>query len=156
VKDFNAWLADVQTGKYDTVIHNPYQIADDPWTYWNGIFHLPVITSGTGQTFANYERYENTTAWNLTQKLDRTPPSATAKIRSLNNQLQTILMKDLPLIPLWYNGIWAQMTTKYWTNWPADKTSRQYLPVMWRGYLQMTGIDTITHVKSSARATAGG
>ena len=23
------------------------------------------------------------------------------------------------MIPLWYNGIWAQFTSKYWTNWPA-------------------------------------
>ena len=139
VKDFNTWQSDRNTGKFDLLIDNDYQLSDNPWTYWNGIFHLPVISSGTGQTFANFQRYENPTAWNLTQKLDRTPPSASAKIRSLNNQLQTILMKDLPLIPLWYNGIWAQMTTKYWTNWPADKTDRQYLPVMWRGYLQMTG-----------------
>jgi peptide/nickel transport system substrate-binding protein len=55
-------------------------------------------------------------------------------------------MKDLPLIPLWYNGIWAQFTSKYWTNWPATG-SRPYIPAMWRGYLQMTGIDMITHLK---------
>ncbi|HEY6963483.1 MAG TPA: ABC transporter substrate-binding protein [Gaiellaceae bacterium] len=153
VKDFNTWLADIQTGKYDTVIHNPYQIADDPWTYWNGIFHLPVITTGTGQTFANYERYTNQTAWNLTQKLDKTPPSNTKAIKALNVQLQTILMKDLPLIPLWYNGIWAQMTSKYWTNWPSS-SGLQTIPCMWGGYLQMTGIDTITHVKSTRAATS--
>jgi peptide/nickel transport system substrate-binding protein len=152
VKDFNAWLADIQTGKYDTVIHNPYQLADDPWTYWNGIFHLPVITTGTGQTFANYERYENATAWSLTQKLDKTPPANTKAIKSLNVQLQTIFMKDLPLIPLWYNGIWAQMTSKNWTNWPSAKSDRQFIPCMWGGYLQMTGIDTITHLKSTAGA----
>jgi peptide/nickel transport system substrate-binding protein len=58
-------------------------------------------------------------------------------------------MQDLPMIPLWYNGIWSQVTTKYWTNWPAANSSRQYVPVMWRGYLQMTGIDTITHLKKS-------
>ena len=138
------------------MIDNAYQLSDNPWTYWNGIYHLPVITAGTGQTFANYERYENPTAWALTQKLDKTPPSDTKTIASLNNQLQTILMKDLPLIPLWYNGIWAQMTSKYWTNWPAANTDRQFVPVMWNGYLQMTGIDAITHLKSTARTAASG
>jgi peptide/nickel transport system substrate-binding protein len=146
VGDFNAWQSDRNTGKFDLVIDNNYQLSDNPWTYWNGIFHLPVVTTGTGQTFANFERYQNATAWALSQKLDKTPPSNTAQVKALNNQLQTILMKDLPLIPLWYNGVWAQMTTKYWTNWPTAGTSRQYVPVMWRGYLQMTGIDTITHV----------
>jgi peptide/nickel transport system substrate-binding protein len=156
VKDFNAWQTDRNTGKFDLVVDNNYQLSDNPWTYWNGIFHLPVISSGTGQTFANFERYENPTAWNLAQKLDQTPPSATAKIKAINTQLQTILMKDLPLIPLWYNGIWAQMTQKYWGNWPTSGTDRQFVPVMWRGYMQMTGIDAITHVKSTARKPTSG
>jgi len=148
VKDFNTWQSDRNTGNFDLVVDNAYQLSDNPWTYWNGIFHLPVITTGTGQTFANYERYSNPTAWALAQKLDKTSPSNTKQITAINNSLQTILMKDLPMIPLWYNGIWAQMTSKYWTNWPAAG-SRQYTPVMWNGYLQMTGIDTITHVKSA-------
>ncbi len=156
VKDFNTWQSDRNVGKFDLVVDNHYQLSDNPWTYWNGVFHLPVITTGTGQTFANYGRYENATAWALTQKLDRTLPSDTKAIRGINDQLQTILMQDLPAIPLWYNGIWAQMTTKYWTNWPTATSSRQYVPVMWNGYLQMTGIDTITHLKSTQRQAAGG
>jgi peptide/nickel transport system substrate-binding protein len=156
VKDFNTWQSDRNTGKYDLVIDNHYQLSDNPWTYWNGLFHLPVITTGTGQTFANYGRYENAGAWAITQKLDRTQPSNTKAIASMNNQLQTILMKDLPAIPLWYNGIWAQMTTKYWTNWPAANSNRKFVPVMWNGYLQMTGIDTITHLKSTRGLASGG
>jgi peptide/nickel transport system substrate-binding protein len=155
VKDFNTWQSDRNTGNFDLVIDNHYQLSDNPWTYWNGIFHLPVITTGTGQTFANYGRYQNEAAWALTQKLDRTDPSDTAAITSANNLLQQTLMQDLPAIPLWYNGIWSQMTSKYWTNWPSSTTNRQYVPVMWNGYLQMTGIDTITHLKSTSRTPLG-
>jgi peptide/nickel transport system substrate-binding protein len=147
VKDFNTWQSDRNTGNFDLVVDNNYQISDNPWTYWNGIFHLPILTTGTGQTNFNYERYSNPTAWALVQKLDKTPLSNTAAIKELNTSLQTTLMKDLPLIPLWYNGQWAQFTSKYWTNWPASGTSRQYTPVMWGGYLQMTGIDMFTHLK---------
>ncbi len=153
VKDYNTWQSDRNTGKFDLVIDNAYQLADNPWTFWNGIFHMPVIATGTGQTFANYERYSNANAWKLTQQLDQTPLSDTKTIASLNNQLQTIEMKDLPMIPLWYNGVWAQMTTKYWTSWPSSSTSRQYIPCMWGGYLQMTGIDAITHLKSTVGLT---
>jgi peptide/nickel transport system substrate-binding protein len=147
VKDFNTWQSDRNTGNFDLVVDNNYQISDNPWTYWNGIFHLPILTTGTGQTNFNFERYSNPTAWALVQKLDKTPLSDTAAIKELNSSLQTTLMKDLPLIPLWYNGQWAQFTSKYWTNWPAAGTSRQYTPVMWGGYLQMTGIDMFTHLK---------
>jgi peptide/nickel transport system substrate-binding protein len=147
VKDFNTWQTDRNTGNFDLVIDNNYQLSDNPWTYWNGIYHLPVISTGTGQTFANFGRYQNAAAFALVEKLDKTPPTATATIMKINSQLQTTLMKDLPLIPLWYNGVWAQFTSKYWTSWPAGGTSRQYIPAMWRGYLQMTGIDAITHLK---------
>ena len=146
VKDFNTWQTDRNTGKFDLVVDNNYQLSDNPYTYWKGIYNLPIITTGTGQTNFNFQRYSNPTAWALTQKLDKTPPSNTAVVKTLNNQLQTTLMKDLPLIPLWYNGIWAQMTQQYWKNWPAAGSARQFVPVMWRGYLQMTGIDTITHI----------
>jgi len=147
VKDFNTWQTDRNTGKFDLVVDNNYQLSDNPWTYWNGIYHLPVISTGTGQTFANFGRYSNADAWALVQKLDKTPPSNTAAIMKINSQLQTTLMQDLPLIPLWYNGVWAQFTSKYWKSWPAGGTSRQYIPAMWRGYMQMTGIDMITHLK---------
>jgi peptide/nickel transport system substrate-binding protein len=147
VKDFNTWQSDRNTGKFDLVVDNHYQLSDNPWTYWNGIYHLPILTTGTGQTNFNFGRYSNPTAWALVQKLDRTPLSNKAAIKEINSKLQTTLMKDLPLIPLWYNGQWAQFTSKYWTNWPAAGTNRQFTPVMWGGYLQMTGIDMFTHLR---------
>ena len=146
VKDFNTWQTDRNTGKFDLVIDNHYQISDNPYSYWNGVFHLPILTEGTGQQNFNFERYSNPAAWSLVQKLDKTPPTNTAAIKEINSSLQTTLMKDLPIIPLWYNGQWAQFTSKYWTNWPAHGTSRQYTPIMWGGYLNMTGIDMITHL----------
>jgi peptide/nickel transport system substrate-binding protein len=147
VKDFNTWQTDRNTGNFDLVVDNNYQISDNPYTYWNGIFHLPILTTGTGQTNFNFQRYSNPSAWSLVQRLDKTPLTNTSAIKEINSKLQTILMQDQPLIPLWYNGVWAQFTSKYWTNWPAAGTSRQYIPAMWRGYMQMTGIDMITHLK---------
>jgi peptide/nickel transport system substrate-binding protein len=147
VKDYNTWRSDRNTGKFDLVVDNNYAISDNPWTYWNGIYHLPLIQAATGQTNFNFERYQNPTAWTLVQRLDKTPLTNTTAIQEINSKLQTILMQQMPLIPLWYNGMWAQFTSKYWTNWPSSTTSRKYVPVMWNAYLQMTGIDTITHLK---------
>jgi peptide/nickel transport system substrate-binding protein len=147
VKDYNAWRSDRNTGKFDLVIDNNYQISDNPWTYWNGIYHLPILTTGTGQTNFNFQRYSNPTAWSLVQKLDKTPLTNTAAIKEINSKLQTILMQQLPVIPLWYNGMWAQFVSKYWTSWPSSTTAQKYTPIMWNGYLQMTGIDVITHLK---------
>jgi peptide/nickel transport system substrate-binding protein len=146
VKDFNTWQADRNTGKFDLVIDNHYQISDNPWSYWNGVYHLPILTTGAGQQNFNFERYKNPKAWSLVKKLDRTPLSQKATIKRINSQLQTILMQQLPIIPLWYNGQWAQFTSQHWTNWP-NGSSRPFTPIMWGGYLNMTGIDMITHLQ---------
>jgi len=153
VKDYNTWRSDRNTGKFDLVVDNPAQLSDNPWTMWNIVYHLPIIDTVAGQTNFNFARYSNPTAWSLVQQLDKTPLTNTRAIKEINGKLQTILMRDMPVIPLWYNGIWAQFVPKYWTSWPAAGTTRQYTPVMWNGYLQMTGIDVITHLKPSRAAT---
>jgi peptide/nickel transport system substrate-binding protein len=145
--DFNDWQTERNQGLFDTVIDNNYQLSDNPWTYYNGIFHLPVIKSGTGQTFANFGRYENQAAWKLVQQLDKTPLSNVKARAAIMKKLQKITLTELPIIPLWYNGVWAQWMSKNWKNWPSSTSKRNYTPSMWRGYMQMTGIDMITHLK---------
>jgi len=147
--DFNHWQGERNAGTFDTIIDNNYQLSDNPWTYFNGIFHLPIISGGTGQTFANFGRYENAAAYAKVQQLDKTPLSNVAARKTLLNSLQDTLLTDLPIIPMWYNGVWSQTQSAYWTNWPSSTTSRKYIPCMWRGYLQMTGIDMFTHVKQA-------
>jgi len=147
--DFNHWQSERNQGLFDTVVDNNYQLSDNPWTYYNGIFHLPIITSGTGQTNFNFGRYQNANAWGLTQRLDKTPPTSLVKRAAIMKSLQRITMTEVPIIPLWYNGVWAQTQSAYWKNWPSSTSNRKYIPCMWRGYLQMTGIDMFTHVKKA-------
>ena len=148
VKDFNTWQSDRNTGNFDLVIDNNYQISDNPWTYWNGIYHLPILTTGTGQTNFNFERYSNPNAWALVQKLDKTPPHEHG--RDQGDQQQAADDPDAAAAddPALVQRPWAQFTSKYWTNWPVRQAPRgSTRPSMWRGYLQMTGIDVITHLK---------
>ena len=147
--DENAWTTNRQTGRFDLAIESPYQLSDNPWTYFDGLFHLPIVTTGAGQTFANTSRYRNKTAWRLVQKLDHTPLGNTRARKSIMSKLEKITMTDFPSIPLWYDGVWAQTQSKYWTNWPSSTTSRRYYPCMGNGFLQMTGIDMITHLKKA-------
>jgi peptide/nickel transport system substrate-binding protein len=146
VVGYNQWISDRGTGHFQLALDNHWQISDNPYTYWNGIFHLPILHGGTGQVNFNFERYTNSKAWSLVQQLDKTALTNKTKVMSLNKQLQTIFMQQLPLIPLWYNGQWAQFTSQHWKNWPAAGTTRQYTPIMWGGYLQMTGIDMFAHL----------
>ena len=139
--------SDRNLGAFDLVIENSTQISDNPWTYFDYLFHLPIIASGPGQTFANYGRYYNPKAWAEVQKLDKTPPTDVKGRQKLMSALEKIELTQVPIIPLWYNGIWSQTQSKYWKNWPSSTSKRNYIPTMWPGYMQMTGIDMITHLK---------
>jgi len=144
VTGYDQYVAARNGGSYDLVVDNTYQMSDNPYTFFNGLFHLPVLKS---QTFANYPRYQNAKAWSLTKKLDKTPLGAIKARQAIMNKLENYVLNDVPNIPLWYNGVWAQMQSKYWTNWPSSTSNRHYVPATWRGYLNMTAIDMYTSVK---------
>jgi peptide/nickel transport system substrate-binding protein len=144
--DYNHWQIARNSGAFDLVLDNQYQLSDNPWTYVDGIFHLPVLKN---QTVANFGRYENAAAWKLVRQLDKTRPKNVKKRRAIMKKLQKIMLTEVPIIPLWYSGVWSQSQSKSWTNWPSSGSNRNYTPVMWRGYMQMTAIDMITHLKPS-------
>ena len=54
---------------------------------------------------------------------------------------------DLPIVPLWYNGAWAQFSAANWTGWPGsgDKQGHNF-PVTWNGYWNMTAILMLTQL----------
>jgi peptide/nickel transport system substrate-binding protein len=143
--DFNALVAQRNAGKFDLLINNEVQISNTPWQYYEYMFRLPILES---QTTRNFQRYNNPRAWSLTQQLDKTPVTNVGAMRGLISQLQRIQLTDMPVIPLWYNGAWAQYNNSVWTNWPSsDKGANHFLPVTWNGYWNMTGILMLTQLK---------
>ena len=62
------------------------------------------------------------------QQLSQTPVDDTEAIKGITSQLQRIHLTDLPLVPLWYNGMWSQYNTSVWTSFPAAGTKSQFTP----------------------------
>ncbi len=141
--EYGTLVDDRGHARFDLLLGNDRQWSNTPWTYYQYVYQLPILAN---QTTTNYERFTDQTAWKLTNQLDRTPTSHTAAYRAIMSQLQKRFLQDLPVIPLWYNGMWAMFNTKYWTNWPSAN-GRQYTPTAWRNYWQMTSIDMLTHLK---------
>ncbi|HEX5582733.1 ABC transporter substrate-binding protein [Gaiella sp.] len=129
--------------RFDIVLGNDRQMSNTPWTYYQYIYNLPITDN---QTTMNYERYTNRTAFNLTQKLNRTPSTNTKAYQAVLTSLQKLFLRDLPAIPLWYNGMWSMVNTQYWTGWPSAGKN-QFTPSSWRNYWQMTSIDMLTHLR---------
>jgi peptide/nickel transport system substrate-binding protein len=145
--DYNGLVDERNSGKFDLVINNDKQLGNTPYTYYDYLFHLPIADA---QTFANYSRFTEAGArpWALTLKLNKVSPNDEKKALKYHSQIQKVILEDLPAIPLWYNGLWAQWNTTYWTNWPSSKgAGLQNTPAMWNGYLNMTGIDALAKLK---------
>ena len=129
--------------KFDLQINNDVQIGNTPWTWYDYVFRSP-LPFGTSEN-RNYEGYKNADAWALVQKLDNTPVEDVAAMKTITSALQKIQLTDMPVIPLWYNGIWAQMNNTVWTGWPSDK-GNQVLPATWNGYWNMGAVLMLTQI----------
>jgi peptide/nickel transport system substrate-binding protein len=130
--------------RYDLLLGNDRQWSNTPFTYYQYVYQLPILDN---QTNVNYERFTDKAAWKLTQQLDKAR-SGSAAYKTTLSKLQKTFLQNLPAIPLWYNGMWSMVNTRYWANWPSAKGSH-YTPTSWRNYWQMTSIDMLTHLKSA-------
>ena len=145
--DYNGLVDERNSGKFDLVINNDKQLGNTPYTYYDYLFHLPIADS---QTFANYSRFTEAGAkpWAATLRLNKVAPGNTKKAMQYHSAIQKVILEDLPAIPLWYNGMWAQWNSTYWTNWPSSKgAGLQNTTVVWNGYLNMTSIDMLAKLK---------
>jgi peptide/nickel transport system substrate-binding protein len=130
--------------KFDLVINNDVQVGNTPWTWYDYVFRQP-LPNGAGEN-RNFEGYSNDAAWQLVKQLDATPVEDLATMQSICKKLQETQLKDTPVIPLWYNGVWSQVSNNVWTNWPGESTY-QVLPATWNGYWQMGAIYMLTNIQ---------
>jgi peptide/nickel transport system substrate-binding protein len=144
--DYNGLVAARNGGDFDLVINNDVQLGNTPWNYYDYIFHMP-LQQGAGKN-RNFGGYENPDAWALVQQLDKTPVTDVAAMQAITSKLQKIQLTDLPVIPMWYNGMWSQVSNAVWTNWPSSAAdSNHHLPTTWNGYWQMGAVLMLTELK---------
>ena len=145
--DYGGYVDARNAGTFDLMIANDAQISNSAWTYYDWMFQNPIADIATMQN-GNYGRYDNKEAFDLVDQLDKTPIEDTKAMAEITGKLQKIMLTDMPLIPLWYNGLWSQTNNSVWTNWPsAADGSNHYLPASWRGYWNMTSILMLTDLK---------
>ncbi|RCV50101.1 ABC transporter substrate-binding protein [Marinitenerispora sediminis] len=144
--DQNALVDQRASGDFDMLLNNDRQVSNTPWTYYEYIFRLPVQEA---QSTVNFGRYENEEAWDLVNELDRTPVDDAEAMRAITSRLQEIQLTEMPIIPLWSNGMWSQTTGTTWTGWPTDGGSH-HPPTMWRGYAQLGGVLMLTELRPAS------
>jgi peptide/nickel transport system substrate-binding protein len=128
---------------FDLLVNNEVQISNTPWTYYDYMFRLP-LQEGAGKN-RNFGGYENEDAWALVQQLDKTPVDDVAAMQEITSKLQAISLEEMPVIPMWYNGMWSQVSNSVWTDWPTAG-GNEILPATWNGYWQMGAVKMLANI----------
>jgi peptide/nickel transport system substrate-binding protein len=145
--DYPEYITQRNDATYDMMIANDAQIASTPWRYYLWMGRNPIADIATMQD-GNYGRYDNQEVFDLTDQLDQVPTDDVEGMKVIMSKLQRIYLTDMPLIPLWYNGMWSQTSNAYWTNWPSsEEGAPHWTPVSWRGYWNMTAIRMLTDLE---------
>ena len=145
--DYGEYVAVRNDATFDMMIANDAQIANTPWRYYLWMARNPIADIATMQD-GNYGRYDNQEVFDLVDQLDMVPTDDLEAMNAIISKLQRIFLTDMPLIPLWYNGAWSQVSNTNWTNWPSSaEGSNHYWPVTWRGYWNMTAILMLCDLK---------
>lgn len=132
------------TGDFDLLINNWTTLSNTPWSYYNYLFYQPI----TEQMFSgNFGRYENAEAWELVGDLSRAASDSPEFTQSLS-ELQEVSLTEMPMIPLWYNGLWAQYNTTAWTNWPtAASDTPDIYPSTWGGFWEFGTVEMLAQLE---------
>jgi peptide/nickel transport system substrate-binding protein len=144
VADFNARTAAIQKGDFDMALVNDVNLTNTPWLYYDFMFRQPLMDPAAKNR--NYGSYSNAEAWSLVEQLDKTPVEDVAAMQAIASKLQKISLTEMPLIPLWYNGAWSQVSNVQWTGWPSDQGSK-IMPITWNGYWQMNAIKMLSEIE---------
>jgi len=143
--DYGAWNTALQGGTFDMTLNNWAGMSNTPWTLYNLLFRHPIqeqMQSG------NFGRYDNKEMFDLVDALAKVPVTDEVGMKAACSKIQELMLTDMPMIPLWYNGLWAQWNDSIWTNWPSEAPDApKILPSTWSGYWQMGGLMTLINLK---------
>lgn len=142
--DYGAWNTALMGGTFDMTLNNWANLSNTPWTLYNLLFNHPIREQ---MQAGNFGRFENQELFALVDALAKVPMSDKAGMKKACSDIQTAMLTEMPMIPLWYNGLWSQVSDAHWTNWPTETSTNQTLPTTWSGYWQLGGLQTLINLK---------
>ncbi len=142
--DQGAWNTALQGDTFDLTLQNNTALSNTPWTMYNALFAHPIVAQMQN---GNFGRYNNQTMFDDVDALAKVQVTDTAGMKAAVSKIQTLMLTDMPVIPLWYNGMWAQWTSTNWTGWPDENSTKPTMPCTWNGYWQMGGLMTLINLK---------
>jgi peptide/nickel transport system substrate-binding protein len=141
--DYGAWNTALMGGTFDMTLNNWAAMSNTPWTLYNLLFRHPIMDQ---MQQGNFGRYANQTMFDLVDALAKIPVTDVQGMKDACSAIQELMLTEMPMIPLWYNGLWAQFSDSVWTNWPTEHSTSPTLPTTWSDYWQMGGLMTLINL----------
>lgn len=142
--DYGAWNTELQSGTFDMTLNNWATTSNTPWTLYNLLFNHPIREQMQN---GNFGRYDSQEMFDLVDALARVPTTDEDGMKAACSDIQELMLEEVPVIPLWYNGLWSQWSNAAWTNWPTETASNQTMPSTWSGYWQLGGLETLINLE---------
>jgi peptide/nickel transport system substrate-binding protein len=143
--DYGAWNTALQSGTFDMTLNNWAAMSNTPWTLYNLLFRHPILEQ---MQSGNFGRYDDQEVFDLVDALAKVPVTDEAGMQAACSAIQEKMLTDMPMIPLWYNGLWSQYSNAVWTNWPSEAADApKTLPTTWSGYWQLGGLMTLINLQ---------
>lgn len=112
----STWVSDMQTGNFDMTLtfglnqFNPY------FYYQANLASSNTAPIGKAAT-SNYERYSNPTVDALLSQYAQS--TSTAQQHRIIDQLQKVMLQQVPVIPMFYAANWNEYDNRYYVGWPS-------------------------------------
>jgi len=146
--DFNLWQSSRFKCTFDMLLDNNTAISSSPMNYLNGVVTQNI--DAANNTRGNWGQYKNDKLKDLMNQFDMTNPvTDMAKSKSIMTQIQTILLTDMPAIPLWYNGLWFLGGTDVWTGY-SNEENKLGVTCIWGNTWQMGTVQVLLNLKSKS------
>jgi peptide/nickel transport system substrate-binding protein len=111
------FVVDLDNGKYDLAFYDQQTFGPSPYYELNNWLNS-ADTAPIGKTAAtDYERYSNPATDSLLNQYSATTSTATQQ--SVLDQLQQVMLSDVPIIPVVEAVDWYQYDTASFTGWPT-------------------------------------
>ena len=115
---FNQYISALSQGTFDTSI-SWTSTGPTPYFLFNSLLNSSNTAAVGGQATSNFERWSDPTTDRL---LAQYASSIDPKVQQeALNGLQTIMVNQVPSIPLVYGATWAEYSTTRFVGWPDQK-----------------------------------
>lgn len=109
------WYDQLQSGQYDMSLTYGLNY-NDPWFYYDSVLSSANTAPIGKPASSNFERWSDPATDKLLQDYQQTTDKA--KQQQIIGQLEQLMIKQVPLIPLFYNANWNEYSTKDFVGWP--------------------------------------